>query len=134
LVFEGYASGVGSALCSGGRYDSLIGRFGPDLPAVGFGIDVGLARLAVEPPVDLAPDLIVQSCAHASCHRAVRTLRESGLRVIVDAMGRRGDELIAYASRRGARAAICRGPDVWETTAPDGALCQVSTEQLLEGC
>lgn len=35
LTFEGFAPGAGAALCSGGRYDDLIGHFGAPRPAVG---------------------------------------------------------------------------------------------------
>ena len=38
IIFEGYVSGVGTSVLSGGRYDSLVGRFGRDLPACGFSI------------------------------------------------------------------------------------------------
>jgi ATP phosphoribosyltransferase regulatory subunit len=39
-VFEVYAPGVGEPLGGGGRYDDLLGRFGRDLPAVGFALGV----------------------------------------------------------------------------------------------
>ena len=35
------AHGPGEELGSGGRYDSLLGRFGADLPATGFALDLG---------------------------------------------------------------------------------------------
>lgn len=38
IIFEGYVSGVGTSVLSGGRYDSLLGRFGRDLPACGFSV------------------------------------------------------------------------------------------------
>ncbi len=40
VVFRGYATGSGDAVCSGGRYDTLFGEFGMDLPAVGFAADL----------------------------------------------------------------------------------------------
>lgn len=40
IVFNGYLSGVGTTVITGGRYDSLIGSFGLDMPAVGFAADV----------------------------------------------------------------------------------------------
>ncbi|HSF14407.1 MAG TPA: ATP phosphoribosyltransferase regulatory subunit [Vicinamibacteria bacterium] len=43
-VFEIHAPGAGLELGGGGRYDSLVGRFGRDLPAVGFYLS--LDRLA----------------------------------------------------------------------------------------
>lgn len=38
IIFEGYADGVGTGILSGGRYDGLLGKFGRDLPACGFGV------------------------------------------------------------------------------------------------
>lgn len=40
LVFRGYVEGVGEDVLYGGRYDSLIKRFGWDTPATGFAINV----------------------------------------------------------------------------------------------
>ena len=39
-LFEVYAPGIGQTLGGGGRYDDLLGRFGRDLPAVGFALVV----------------------------------------------------------------------------------------------
>ena len=39
-IFEVYAPGLGAPLAGGGRYDTLLERFGRDLPAVGFAITV----------------------------------------------------------------------------------------------
>ena len=38
VVFNVYMEGLGSAVASGGRYDSLLSHFGFDAPAVGFSI------------------------------------------------------------------------------------------------
>lgn len=38
MIFEIYAASVGFPICGGGRYDNLIGEFGRQAPAVGFGI------------------------------------------------------------------------------------------------
>jgi ATP phosphoribosyltransferase regulatory subunit len=45
FVFRAYARGLGFEVGSGGRYDSLLARFGRPLPAVGFMF--GLDRLAL---------------------------------------------------------------------------------------
>jgi ATP phosphoribosyltransferase regulatory subunit len=45
LVFRAYAPGLGFEVGSGGRYDTLLARFGRPLPAVGFML--GLDRLAL---------------------------------------------------------------------------------------
>ncbi|MCL1848722.1 MAG: ATP phosphoribosyltransferase regulatory subunit [Clostridiales bacterium] len=42
IIFQAYASGSGEAVLLGGRYDRLLERFGEELPAVGFGVNVDL--------------------------------------------------------------------------------------------
>ena len=38
IVFEAYVEGVGKRVLSGGRYDTLLEKYGRNLPAVGFSI------------------------------------------------------------------------------------------------
>ena len=38
VIFKAYTFGVGNAVVTGGRYNSLLGRFGKSAPAVGFAI------------------------------------------------------------------------------------------------
>lgn len=40
IIFQGYVSGVGNSVLSGGRYDDLLSRFGKNLAACGFGVKV----------------------------------------------------------------------------------------------
>ena len=40
IIFMGYTYGVGDAIVKGGRYDSLLGRFGKEAAAIGFVIVV----------------------------------------------------------------------------------------------
>lgn len=40
IVFKGYLSEVGQSVLKGGRYDKLLGEFGRDCNAVGFGVNV----------------------------------------------------------------------------------------------
>ncbi len=40
IIFEGFVQGLGDAVCGGGRYDSLLGHYGYDVPATGFAIDI----------------------------------------------------------------------------------------------
>jgi ATP phosphoribosyltransferase regulatory subunit len=46
-IFEVYDPALGTPLGGGGRYDDLLGRFGRDLPAVGWALDVEKLHLAV---------------------------------------------------------------------------------------
>jgi ATP phosphoribosyltransferase regulatory subunit HisZ len=47
-VFEVYAGGFGSPLGGGGRYDELVGRFGRDLSAFGFALNMDRICAALE--------------------------------------------------------------------------------------
>jgi ATP phosphoribosyltransferase regulatory subunit len=46
-VMHAYAAGTGDAIASGGRYDELLARFGWDLPAAGFALDLDRASEAL---------------------------------------------------------------------------------------
>ncbi len=40
VIFEGFAYGIGKPILSGGRYDTLLGRYGLNLASTGFAFDV----------------------------------------------------------------------------------------------
>ena len=46
-IFEVYDEALGAPLGGGGRYDDLIGRFGRDLPAVGWALNVEQVHIAL---------------------------------------------------------------------------------------
>ncbi len=48
FIFEGYVGEIGFALCGGGRYDSLLPRFGYDATAVGWTAGVERLLIALE--------------------------------------------------------------------------------------
>jgi ATP phosphoribosyltransferase regulatory subunit len=48
ITFAGYAAGAGSAVAAGGRYDTLLARFGRPGPAIGFAVDLEFATQALE--------------------------------------------------------------------------------------
>jgi ATP phosphoribosyltransferase regulatory subunit len=52
ILFEGYAADLGFPICSGGRYDDLLSRFGMNTPSTGFAIKMDrLVQASVsEPP------------------------------------------------------------------------------------
>lgn len=63
IVFKGYLTGIGDSVLKGGRYDGLLGEFGRDCPAVGFGVNCDaiatyLCKLG-EAPRPKTPDCIV---------------------------------------------------------------------------
>jgi ATP phosphoribosyltransferase regulatory subunit len=48
IVFEAFTSNLGYEICSGGRYDHMIGRFGAECPSTGFAIDIEKLQMALE--------------------------------------------------------------------------------------
>ena len=48
IIFEGFASGVGKPILSGGRYDTLLARYGYSAAATGFAFDVENIIAALE--------------------------------------------------------------------------------------
>ena len=100
IAFRGYAHGLGLHLCSGGRYDDLIARFGPTTPAVGFALGIERAMLVSSASADLHLDALFSSGLPAGVYRAIAKARTRGLRLEVDVLDRHGPALLEYARRR----------------------------------
>lgn len=114
IIFEGFVSGLGFPICSGGRYDNLIGHFGHPLPAVGFMIGVERVLMELEQQgritVNVAPDIIAEACGHPECLALIEKARSRGWRIEVDVLEHDSRELPAYARRRGIdRVWLCAG-------------------------
>lgn len=71
IVFRGYLSNIGEAVLKGGRYDNLVGEFGRDCNAVGFGINVDSA----------AKHIMLQGGAHSTEKAQVLIFGECGYEV-----------------------------------------------------
>lgn len=57
IVFRGYIPGSGVTVLSGGRYDNLIGEFGANAPAIGFGVNVNV----LSESIDKMGDVVIRS-------------------------------------------------------------------------
>lgn len=100
FVFEGYIADLGFSLCGGGRYDSLLPRFGYDVPAIGWMVGVERILLAMERRrEDERPRNEVDVLVSGSDAIAARE-REKGLRVRVDVRELDRDALLAYARHK----------------------------------
>ena len=90
ITFKAYTPQIGFAVVNGGRYDNLIGHFGPARPAVGcaFYLDrILLARTRQSgPPAEPAPDLLVYPCACGAYVQLAAAARAAGL-VVALALG-----------------------------------------------
>jgi ATP phosphoribosyltransferase regulatory subunit len=86
LVFRGIAPGLGFDVGSGGRYDTLLGRFGRPLPAVGFmlgldRLDLLMERSSLTLDGDAPAPLPVGADDLGQALRAARERRREGARV-----------------------------------------------------
>ena len=106
ITFEGFAPGSGAAICSGGRYDNLIGHFGPALPAVGCALVVDrvlrIARQQQAPAHSLTPDWLmgVAPAADVTALQGwIAARRAAGQVVDVDVLGRSEDALRTLAQQ-----------------------------------
>ena len=86
LVFRVFAPGLGFEVGGGGRYDTLLARFGRPLPAVGFmlGLDrvaLLLERQGAAPPASPAPAVKVHGEDLGAALAEAREKRAGGTRV-----------------------------------------------------
>ncbi len=85
IVFEGYAQGLGHPVCGGGRYDSLLGDFGMDVPAVGFAMGLERAMLAgTEVGDSPRADVLILGDDMTGILAKARELRGDGQNVEID--------------------------------------------------
>ncbi|MDM5339976.1 ATP phosphoribosyltransferase regulatory subunit [Fictibacillus enclensis] len=85
IVFEGYTNELGFPLCSGGRYDQLLGEFGRSAQAIGFGIrlDYLLEALSAKEPSAPRSCIIFSAENRKEAIAKSRELREQGRSVVV---------------------------------------------------
>ena len=112
--------GAQNALGGGGRYDGLAEELGfAPTPAIGYAFGVErLLLLATElgsaPAAVSAADAVVCSVEESQAGAAAalgRSLREAGLRVVVDTLPRKLDRKLRTAGRLGAAVCLIVGPD-----------------------
>lgn len=105
ITFEGFAPGLGFGLISGGRYDELIGHFGPPFPAVGWALTLDRLLLARElqgiKEAEPRPDVLLAARGCPACLGWAAIARSRGLKVEVDPLGLGPEELWQAAKARG---------------------------------
>ena len=115
ITFEGFTSNLGYGVCSGGRYDHLLGCYGPSDPSTGFAIDLEALLEALEH----ANPLTARSGADCllmdfrkdkrEALRISRELRRRGHRVARDIITRDLQGSLDYAKRTGIRYGLLMG-------------------------
>jgi len=119
VIFEVYVPDVDVALAGGGRYDDLIELFGGE-PTPAVGVALGLDRLmlvvnkqrtfektATENRVLVVP---VDEDLRGKAFEVSSKLRESGISVEVEVMGRTVSKTLSDADRRGITHVVIVGP------------------------
>jgi len=105
LTFEGFVAGLGEAVCSGGRYDDLMGLYGTPVPATGFAFNILalLAALDKRPDVEASTtrDFLIfnQLDDRREALAIARKLREQGFSAARDIIRRDFADSLAYARR-----------------------------------
>jgi len=105
VIFEGYGPDFGRPVAQGGRYDTLLERFGRPAPATGFMIQLDLVsemltRGAALPRIDAA--LAWSGKGLGTALRLASTLRLFGMRAIVDTEARSPEDARAWWEAVGA--------------------------------
>jgi ATP phosphoribosyltransferase regulatory subunit len=109
IIFEVFAKDLGVPLGRGGRYDSLIGKFGAPCPSTGFALDAEQLQWAWQKSVGVAPESAVDILVHDTqrdmirLFRLTRTLREKGYRVIQHIEKMSANEAVSRAKMAGAK-------------------------------
>jgi len=123
IRLHGFVAGAPEPVLAGGRYDTLLARYGRPWPAVGFAVDVEATAGALEAQADGRPAVpavngdgpgVLISGPSRQAEQLADELRAEGRRAAVDYGGLQGAALDAYARRwqfqevvrlRGARSA-----------------------------
>lgn len=92
VIFKAYTYGVGNAIITGGRYNTLLGRFGKEAPAIGFAIVIddcleALARQKSSVPTKEDPIILTydreEEGNFAKALKEAQKLRGEGKRVVL---------------------------------------------------
>ncbi len=105
ITFQGFLSGVGRTVCSGGRYSNLTGKYGFAAPATGFTFSLLPLLFALDKVLDeqVVPscDLLIFSTGEKlrTAQKLACNLRKQGYSVTRDILDRTREEALAYAQQ-----------------------------------
>ena len=109
ITFEGFVTGFGEPVCSGGRYDNLISRYGFNAPATGFTFNLLNLLQTVERRPEMqncaATDfLLFNTCLdRRNVLQVARTLRSCGYTTARDIIRRDYNQSLDYAKKMNIR-------------------------------
>ncbi len=141
LFFEIFSPGMAYPIGRGGRYDTLIGRFGHECPSTGFAIDIESIIMAKEKQGRSFTDsgihylIIGDKKDHGLIIEIGRELRGAGCRVIMDTEGQDADASVDYAKKNKIeKVIVIQGEKVKEYSVIDvktGKKTKVSKEKII---
>ncbi|NTV49982.1 MAG: ATP phosphoribosyltransferase regulatory subunit [Geobacteraceae bacterium] len=117
ITFEGFVAGFGEPVCSGGRYDNLIGRYGFDAPSTGFTFNLLNLLQTVERRPELqgcaATDFLLFNTGHdrRNVLQVGRQLRSLGYTTARDIIRRNDAQSLEYAKKMNIRCMLVIGDD-----------------------
>jgi ATP phosphoribosyltransferase regulatory subunit len=126
ITFEGFVTGLGEPVCSGGRYDNLTGRYGFQAPATGFTFNVLSLLQALQKRPELeastARDFLLFNCREdrREVLEVAHLLRSQGYTAARDIIRREFDQSLEYARRMNIRCML-----VIDDASGGGSYCAV---------
>lgn len=117
ITFEGFVSGLGESVCSGGRYDNLTARYGFNAPATGFTFNVLslLQALQHRPELEASTTrdflLFNRRDDRREVLEVAHLLRSQGYTAARDIIRRDYDSSLEYARRMNFRCMLVVGDD-----------------------
>jgi ATP phosphoribosyltransferase regulatory subunit len=143
ITFEGFVSGLGEPVCSGGRYDNLTARYGFQAPATGFTFNVLslLQALQRRPELEASTthDFLLFNCRddRREVLEVAHLLRRQGHTTARDIIRRDYASSLAYARRMNIRCMLVVGDPASggcysAVRVRDGRRISLSREQLLQ--
>ena len=105
IIFQGFLSGFGHAVCAGGRYEGLTARYGFPAPATGLTFSLLNLLFALDKTLDnqvaFGSDILLfsETADMVPTHRLATALRNQGLSVARDINARDRQESLTYARR-----------------------------------
>jgi ATP phosphoribosyltransferase regulatory subunit len=109
VLFEAFVHHLGIPLCKGGRYDRLVARFGVDLPATGFSLDLAAVMEALhterggEATAGRGTLVVALDRDRSRALDLARRLRDAGLSAARDLIDRPLEDSLAHAREQGFR-------------------------------
>lgn len=141
IIFRAYTYGTGDAVITGGRYDSLVGQFGKQAPAIGMAVLVdqlmiALSRQKLMEEPELENTLIVYDSSFIESAVALANhFREQEMKIelLAHKEDRTREEYVAYAKRMGIGGilALFTEEEVEVIHATDGTVQKVPLKGML---